>query len=260
MHYFSRSGDGVFTPTEHVGGAWALDEQHISPLLGLLAALVEKDLEARRSDDAGDLALSRVAYEILGTIRVEPFEVRTSVVRPGRTIELVEAVASQDGRDVVILRAWFMRRIDSSAIAGVVLPGIPPREEIPPASLPELWPGGFIASITEARRRVEETGHSVAWVRPTVALLAGEECGTTAMFCAFLDLSNGLATRVTPDVAAFPNVDLSAYFLRHPRGEWIGYEVRQSYGAEGVGLTEAVLHDVDGPVGTISQLLTVRPR
>jgi hypothetical protein len=32
-----------------------------------------------------------------------------------------------------------------------------------------------------------------------------------------------------------------------------------SFGAVGLGLTSTVLHDEQGPVGTMAQLLTVRP-
>ncbi|WP_416343971.1 hypothetical protein [Isoptericola peretonis] len=51
MAYFRRTGATTFQPTEHVGGAWKTDEQHVAPTLGLLAHLVETDREARGRDD-----------------------------------------------------------------------------------------------------------------------------------------------------------------------------------------------------------------
>src|SRR3546814_4227175 len=61
--------------------------------------------------------LARLSYDILGTIAVGEFEVSVSVLRPGRTIELVEAVLSADGRAVVTLRAWLMQSTDTGALA-----------------------------------------------------------------------------------------------------------------------------------------------
>ena len=52
----------------------------------------------------------RPAYDILGPIPVGPVRVRASVLRPGRRIELVEAVLSAaDHRPGMRLTAWRMR-------------------------------------------------------------------------------------------------------------------------------------------------------
>jgi hypothetical protein len=58
---------------------------------------------------------------------------------------------------------------------------------------------------------------------------------------------------------AFPNLDLTLHLLRPPVGEWIGFDTTVSFGATGLGLTSTVLHDLDGPIGTVAQTLTVRP-
>src|SRR3546814_5016682 len=71
--------------------------------------------------------LARLSYDILGTIAVGEFEVSVSVLRPGRTIELVEAVLSADGRAVVTLRAWLMQSTDTGALAATNWPRPPPR-------------------------------------------------------------------------------------------------------------------------------------
>ena len=45
---------------------------------------------------------------------------------------------------------------------------------------------------------------------------------------------------------------------RLPQGEWLGLEVTQQYGEDGIGLTSAVLHDTQGPFGRSEQILTLR--
>ena len=67
------------------------------------------------------------------------------------------------------------------------------------------------------------------------------------------------AVRVSPRDVAFPNLDLTAHLLRQPGGGWVGFDTTVSFGPGGVGLTSSVLHDLDGPIGAMSQILTVRP-
>ena len=56
----------------------------------------------------------------------------------------------------------------------------------------------------------------------------------------------------------FPNLDLQIHMYREPEGQWLGLEVQQSYGTDGIGLTSTVLHDTSGPFGRAEQILTVR--
>ena len=68
--------------------------------------------------------------EILGVLGYEPFDIEVEVIRPGRTIELIEAVCIQNGRPAVRMRTWFMAQTNTSTIAGTAFPSIPgPNEE-----------------------------------------------------------------------------------------------------------------------------------
>jgi acyl-CoA thioesterase len=250
--YFERTGASSFTPTEHVSGAWNVSEQHIAPALGLMAHLVEADVGARRAD----LALSRLSYDILGTVPLEQVEVSVEVLRPGRTVELVEAVLRHDARAAVVLRAWLLQSRDTGALAGTDLPGLPPPEAMPEWNPSTVWPGGFIASA-QLRREQERPGRGRYWVRTDVPLL-DEPVSPTARLAGLFDIANGMTVRADPQEVAFPNVDLSAHLFRPPRGEWLGFDTTVSFGPQGHGVTSSVLHDVEGPFGTLAQSLTVR--
>src|SRR5690606_22142872 len=102
-------------------------------------------------------------------------------------------------------------------------------------------------------------GRAVAWARPGQPLVAGQDVSPLARAVGMFDLVNGLAVREDPTKVAFPNLDLTAHLLREPSGEWLGYDVRVSFDTGGLGITHCVLHDEAGPLGTISQTLTVRP-
>jgi hypothetical protein len=256
MAYFERLGTSAFRATSHVGGAWTAHEQHIAPALGLLVHAVERDRDARRGDG---LVLGRLSFDILGTIPIDDVGTAVRVLRPGRTVELVEATLSHDGRAAVLARAWLLQPGDTAQLAGSPLPSIPPPGEVPLWDGSGVWPGGFIASV-EVRRRQLEPGRAAFWVRTPVPLIADEDVSGLASAAGLFDIANGMTVRVSPQDVAFPNLDLTAHLFREPAGAWVGFDTTVSFGPDGRGLTSSVLHDTDGPIGTMSQILTVRPR
>ncbi len=260
MAYFERldgsTSRATFRATEHTSGAWQLEDQHVAPSLGLLVHLVEQDRDRRR-DDA--LVLTRLSFDILGVMPVGELTSTVRVVRPGRTIELVEAALQHDGRDAVVLRAWLMRPGDTAALAGSDLQPIPGPDEMPRWDAAGFWQGGFIASV-EVRRTSLAPGRGRFWVRTPLPLVGGEPVSSLAATVGLLDIANGMAVRVDPREVLFPNLDLTAHLFRQPSGGWVGFDTTVSFAADGIGLTSSVIHDVDGPIGTLAQSLTVRPR
>jgi hypothetical protein len=255
MPYFERTGETAWTPTDHVGGAWDTSEQHVGPALGLLAHLVEVDRDRRRDDG---LVPARLSYDILGTLPMEEVTVAVDVRRPGRTVELVEAVLSHAGRPAVVLRAWLLAPRDTAAVACTDLPRIPAPDEMKPWDPTTVWPGGFISSV-ELLREHRGPGRGAYWVRTDVPLV-NDPVSPTARAAGLLDIANGMAVRADPGEVAFPNLDLTAHLLRAPTGDWLGFDTTVSFGATGLGVTSTVLHDEAGPLGTLAQSLTVRPR
>ncbi len=253
--YFIRESPTRLRPTRLVGGAWNPQEQHIAPALGVLAHAIEADRDAR---GRGHLQLSRVTYEILGTLPLEPVDVEVEVSRPGRTIELVTARLSHAGRPAVEARAWLAAAYDTAHLAGIPLPRVIGSGETPPWSLGDYWLGEFVRSL-ELRRSQVEPGRAVGWVRTGFELIEGEAVSDTARFLGLVDVANGATPRVPMEQAAFPNLDLTVHLLRAPSGEWLGLDTSVSFGPTGLGITHSVVHDESGPFGTVVQALTVRP-
>ena len=262
LAYFERVSSSAFRATSHVGGAWTTQEQHIAPALGLLVHAVERDRDARRGDG---LVIGRLSFDILGTIPIDVVETEVRVLRPGRTVELVEATLSHAGRAAVLARAWLLQPGNTRHLAGTALPRIPGPGEVAPWDGTTVWPGGFIASV-EVRRLQLEVGRAAFWVRTPVPLIAAEDVSGLASVAGLFDIANGMTVRVGPDQVAFPNLDLTAHLFRQPQGfgqpggDWLGFDTTVSFGPGGLGLTSSVLHDARGPFGTMSQVLTVRPR
>lgn len=252
--YFERQDDGSFAATDHVSGAWDVAEQHVGPALGLLVHLVEADRDAR---GRSALVVGRLSFDILGTMLVGQFTTSVAVVRPGRTIELVEATLTSSGRDTVRLRAWLLQACDSSGVAGTAHERLPPPEELPAWDPTSIWPGGFIASA-QVRRVELEPGRARYWVRTDVPLLTDERVSRLAGAAGLVDIANGMTVRISPRALAFPNVDLTAHLFGEPRGDWLGFDTTVSFGSGGLGVTSSVLHDEHGPFGVLAQALTLR--
>lgn len=251
--YFVRVSDRRYEPTIRVQGAWNLDEYHIAPAIGLLAHAVERDHRAR----GGKLQLARLSFDILGVIPIEAVEVETRVLRGGRSIELVEGVLSHEGRPALTVRAWLMQEYDTQDLAGSAFEPMPAHDEMP-AWRPSIdWPGEFVQSV-DSYQIAEEPGRARSWARSKYDLIEGETASTLCRFIATLDLANGTTPRVNPYEVAFPNLDLTLSFVRHPVSRWVGYDTTVSFGPTGMGLTHTVLHDEKGPVGVMTQSLTIR--
>jgi len=255
--YFTRVGRNRFRPSQHTAGAWSVSEQHFSPLGGLLVHEIER-FAGSRGDDG--LVSARITFDILGPVAIEDFDVLVEVVRPGRTVELLQASAIARDRAVAHARAWRLKRQDTDAVAGGQPEPLPPPDVSPAWQLSDTWPGGYIASLEFRRVGDPVAGRARAWVRSMVPLVAGEQVGDLARFIALVDTANGIAVRVPPEEWFYPNVDLSIHLYRQPTGEWVGFDTAVVFGGDGLGLTSTTLYDIDGPVGHAEQMLTIRPR
>lgn len=253
MPYFKRLSETSYLATASTGGAWNTAEQHIAPALGLLVHCVDVHKNERKRDD---LVISRLSFDILGTVPIGVVETTVAVVRPGRTIELVEAALLRDGRPVVSLRAWLMRSSDTADVAATPLASISPLEHMPKWDPTTLWPGGYIASV-DVRRTQIEPGRADYWVRTTQAVI-DEPTSPLASIATLFDIANGMTVRASPEEVAFPNLDLTVHLFRQPRTPWLGFRTDVSFGDNGIGLTHSILHDEAGPLGTMSQILTIR--
>ena len=96
------AGEG-YLATALTIGPWDPGFQHAGPP----AALLAREAERVSAVEGGQTV--RLAYDILGPVPVGPVRVRADVMRPGRRVELVEAVLEAGDRPLMRLSAWRMR-------------------------------------------------------------------------------------------------------------------------------------------------------
>ena len=254
--------DGVsvahYQPTHHAQGAWNEHEQHMAPATGLLTA------ELNNYAPQANMRIARISLDILGLIPLDDFTVTTRCIRPGKTIELIEAVMSSRGRDAIIARAWRLMTQDTSEIAGLEDQKILQKPETLPAwDGMKGWPGGFIESVHLVTDEHRRPGRGMVWITNEVEMIEGMPTSDLVHILGMVDTANGIVPRVGLGLSKlewmFPNTDLQIHMHRAPQGRWLGIEAVQQYGDDGIGLTSAVLHDVQGPFGRSEQILTIRP-
>lgn len=254
MTYYQPLGDGVYQPTIHTQGAWQETEQHMAPASGLLAHALE------RHEPREDLQLARISFDILGMIHLEETIIRTRTVRPGRTIELIEATMSSGGRDVIRASAWRLSTQDTSAVAGTAIEPLPAPDGLERWEGMDVWAGGYIDSLEFRAVEPPAPGRGRVWLHTEHELVEGESSTPLARFVGLIDTANGIAVRQSPREWLFPNTDLTVHFHRAPTGRWVGLDTTVSWGTIGLGVTSTVLHDEQGPVGHAHQVLTIRPQ
>src|SRR5690625_170477 len=244
-----------FVSTPHAQGAWQDDELHMAPVSGLVAA----ELEAYQPRN--DFITTRISFDILGKLHAGEVKVVTETVRPGRTIELVQSTVYAQQRAVLVGRTWKVISSDTSRVAELTDPELPPVEEAEPWSgMSSRWPGGFIRSITARKFPDPVPGHGKFWITTDLDVIENEPTTPFAKLIGLADTANGLAPLAEPSTESvfFANVDLTIHFLRAPVGEWLGLEITGNIGKTGGGITSAILYDTEGLLGRSEQSQTVR--
>ncbi|MCU1591502.1 MAG: hypothetical protein JWP11_2758 [Frankiales bacterium] len=253
--FFLPLGDGRWRATTHTTGPWDERFQHGGPPSALLGRAVES-VAAR-----ADVMVARMTVEILGPIPVGDLDLRAAVVRPGRSVELVEAVLSAGGRDVASARAWRVLRTASTPV--------PSRHAVAP-SLPESadglgkggWIDGYLSAVEWrfARGHFTQPGPATSWTRMLVSVVPDEEPSPLQRVLTVADSGNGISSELDLTKWHFINPELTVHLHREAVGEWVCLDATTTISTGGVGLATSVLSDVHGPVALGAQTLLVAPR
>jgi hypothetical protein len=264
---FVMDGD-VFVPTAHSTGPWSPDALHGGPV----AALLAHQLDAMPT--AAPMFPARFALELLRPVGLEPMRVVTTVARPGRKVQVLDAhlhrdVTAEPGAENLVARAT-LQQIRTEEVE--LPPGTseligPERLPPPPESLPLLR--GMEGDDTEAfhasavehrthRRLLGDLGPALYWMRVTRDLLPGLPLSPFEQAAAVSDFGNGISGVLPYLEYAFVNTDLSVFLHRLPVGEWVCLDAVTRLGEEGTGVAESELFDREGRIGRAVQSLIIQ--
>lgn len=261
--FYAAAGAGAdgaerFESSGWTRGPWDPDSQHAGPPAALLGRALE------RHEGADGKQIGRVTFEILRPIPIAEVELTTRLLRPGRTVELLEASLSADGEEIMRATAWRLRT------GPVELPeGLP--EEPPPPGPEQGSAGPFVPTGQDVGYHAAtkwsfisgsfvEPGPATVWMRIRIPLVDGEEPSQLTRVLAVADSGNGVSAALDWSRFLFINTDLSVHLLRPPEGEWVCLDAVTTPGSHGVGMSDTALYDEHGRIGRSVQTLVVAER
>jgi hypothetical protein len=271
--FFRVEGD-LYAPTELTRGPWDPDSQHAGPP----AALVAREIE--RLEGGSERHVGRITCEILRRVPIAALRVEAHIVRPGRSVELVEATLSDGDGEVMRASAWRLRPQKVQIPAGLASGEGPGLIGTSPST---LRPGFAPPGPEQARSgRFPPTGHEVGyhtamdyrfvhgdfaepgpalvWMRMRQPLVAGEEPSSLQRVLVAADSGNGVSATLDWRHYLFINVDLTVHVHRPLVGEWVCLDAITIPEPNGVGIADTALYDEVGPVGRGVQTLLVGKR
>ena len=240
--YFVTDTEGL-RPVPEAQSPWSADMLHGRLLAGLAARAVEG------GDHDPALRLARLTLDMFRPPPMSPFTVSSAVVRDGRRVRVVEISIRAGGTEVARASALMLRAGDHPHATVWSAPDwdAPPPEAFPP---PDDWvamngwdirlmtPGGF---WTADRKRL--------WARDGWELVEGEPLSPVVRAALAADLPNPLANSGSEGLQ-FINADLTLFLGRPPVSEWIGLEVTDHLGHDGIAIGSCTLYDTSGPIGS----------
>jgi hypothetical protein len=240
--YFLAEPDGL-RPVAEAQSPWSADMLHGRLLAGLAARAVE------REDHDPALRIARLTVDMFRFPPMTPYTIETEVARDGHRVRVVSVSIRAGGGEVARAAALMLRTGEHPKTAVWRAPAwdAPPPDEVPPPEgqvptsgweLRVMSPGGF---WTADRKRV--------WTRDSWQLVEGEDLSPAVRAALAADLPNPLANSGAEGLQ-FINADLTLFLGRPPATEWIGLEVTDHLGHDGIAIGSCNLYDVEGPIGS----------
>jgi hypothetical protein len=267
---YVRDGDG-YVGTILTQGGWDPHGANGGTVLALLGHCLE-DVPT-----LVPMSVSRFTADLVRPVPIgRRLEIRSSVLREGKKIQLVQLVLVAD--DVEHVRATVLRLRDADlgqADGGDVPPStsdhrpadalLPPEQSIEMRTVSPTRPG-FLKAVDLRRTRTPD-GTTGAWVRLDAAVVAGEPVRPTARLALAIDFANLVGLDGPVAALTMINPDVTAHVLRPPRDEsdgatgWVAITGdTRFHPASGRGISSAVLSDDDGVFAVASTSQLIQPR
>ena len=249
---FYRQEDDHLIPSELTRGPWDPQAQHAGPPSALLARALE------RCQPREGTRIGRITVEILGPVPLAPLTVEASVVRPGRSVELLAASLSGPEGEVMRASAWRVAAGDVHVESDPPPPG--PDHGRDRDFFPTGQERGYHTAMEYrfVRGGFLDPGPALVWMRMLGPLVERERPSPLERLMVVADVGNGVSAVLDWREYLFINTELTVHLLRPPEGDWVGVDAVTH--VDGVGLAESTLWDEHGRLGRGAQTLLVRRR
>lgn len=236
--FFRRTEDGL-APVPEARSPWAPDMLHGRLLAGLAARASEPEIPS-------EFRLVRLTLDMFRFPPMRPFQVATAVSRAGRRVLVLEISITCEGNEVAKGSAVALRTGPHPAESLWTAPewDVPPPDSLPaPKEIFAGWEFRPISADVFA-----SADRKQVWMRDNWQLVAGEDLTGNVRVALAADLPNPLANAGAGGLQ-FINADLTLTVRRAPVTEWIGVEVANHLGGDGIAIGLCTMYDTSGSIG-----------
>lgn len=243
-----RADGEQLVPQDIARSLWREDQMHGIATSGALARELERAIAAA---GRGDLRPARYTVDLFRGPSMAPCTLRSSVVREGTRLCLVDAVLEQEGRPVARAAALFLA--PSEDPAGAVwssdeVPEPPPLEIAAVSEEPRVpifrsdagWSQDFAAHQNASRKETWQTA---------LPVVAGEKVSPFQAVAAVADATSMVMNWGAAGVE-YINTDITLALSRLPVSNEIGLAARERFADDGIAVGTAVVFDRQGAIGT----------
>jgi hypothetical protein len=245
---FRSEGDQL-VPQDIARSLWRHDQMHGVATSGALARELERAVAALGRDD---LRPARYTVDLFRAPSMTACTVRSSVVREGSRLCLVDAVLEQDGHPVARAGAIFLAPSENPA--GVVwssdqIPQPPPLELAPVSEEPRVplfssdevgWSQSFADHQNGSRKQTWQSA---------LPVVVGEKPSVFQAVAGVADSTSMVMNWGSAGVEHI-NTDINLSLSRLPVSTEIGLAARERFAHDGIAVGTAVVFDREGPIGT----------
>lgn len=257
LPYFQLATDGTFVGNDPARGPWSTDHCHAGPVTGLIARAAEIEV-------GPDKMLTRLTVDLLRPLPVAGLRVAAETTRHTKTLATTR-VTVHDLDDTLCATATTMHLVRRN------LENVP-NTPIEPLDFAKAKEGDFplralrhdlpafphFIDVLYPEDGNQGFGPKTLWMR-TPALLEGEVPSPVQALCPLADCGNAISSVASPSDMGFMNTDLTVQIHREPVSDWLASESVSYWQPTGIGMSQSVLHDAKGPVGTALQTLVLFP-
>ena len=249
--------DGVFVGNDPARGPWSAGHCHAGPVTGLAARAAETAVSPGK-------VMTRLTVDVLRPLPLDGLRVTAELTRETRTLATTRVqVEALDGTICMTGTSMHLARKELGEVPTAQVPA-PRFDEAEPG--PSLLVGGLhdrpsfgqFIDVAYPPGVSRAPGPKAVWMR-VPALLEGEAPSPIQSICPLADCGNGISWNAVPGVMGFMNTDLTLQIHREPVSDWMASTSVSHWQGNGVGMSQSVLFDTEGPVGVALQTLVLHP-
>lgn len=261
---FVADGDG-FQPTRYSLGYWAPGTLTGSAVASLLGHVIEA-----RHGEAGFVPV-RFCVDLMALVAADAVHVETRVIKSGGRLRLVEAEIHSGGSLKARATLQFLRETQSPANPTWQTPqwAAPAPDGIEHRIRKGAWELRPIPAHGSSTQRfspgladpalgnppvlgeLSPVSARQTWLEVDRAIVEGVPHTPFSRLALAADFASPLAHSSEAGID-YVNTDFTIYAHRLPVGGWLGFEQIGHLSRQGIAVGECRIHDLDGPVGTIS--------